>query len=252
MILATSSRFAHAGDIGANVPATACEYVLPMRNRNVWRFAAVVLVLGLLAFGLAPDRSSPERAPSRTVNRPGASPSAADTQPRAGSTGSSIVAIAPSAPAVSRPSTSGMSAPTPSPIPVELRVQVPPEVAVGEVFQARVDADASGGVGQLVFALTYDKTRLEWITSAAGNLAQMGDGLAEFAAEEPSEGNIQVSLNAGNGRSISGSGNLATFEFRAIKRGTSPLVLQNLTVFDGGGTATVDSSVLYEARVDIH
>jgi len=144
------------------------------------------------------------------------------------------------------------ASPVPSRIPVELRVQVPPEVAVGEIFQARVDADASGGVGQLVFALTYDKTRLELITSAAGNLVQAGASPAEFAAEEPSDGNIQVNVNAGSGRSIAGSGTLAVFEFRATKRGTSPLVLQNLTVFDGGGTASVDSSVLHEARVDIH
>jgi len=223
-----------------------------MLTKNAWRFVAVALVLALLAYGLM-ERSPPEHEATPAATRAGAQKATA-TDARRGEdsngAGSSVVAMAPVVP---RATTNGMSAsPTPAPIPVELRVQVPPEVSVGEVFQARIDASASGGVRQLVFALTYDKSRLEWITSAAGNLAQMGDGLAEFAAEEPSEGNIQVSLNAGNGRSISGSGNLATFEFRAIKRGTSPLVLQNLTVFDGGGTAVVDSSVLNESRVDIH
>ena len=103
-----------------------------------------------------------------------------------------------------------------------------------------------------MFAVAYDKSRLALVGSSAGNFAEQGGSSAEFGAEEPSDGNIQVSVNVRSGASLAGAGNLAQFEFQAIKRGTSPIVLQNLTMFDGAGAVVAAGTVLHEGRVTIH
>jgi hypothetical protein len=133
-----------------------------------------------------------------------------------------------------------------------LQVQVPSDVQVGEVFQAQVHVRANVAVRQLVFAIAYDKSRLALVGSSAGNFAEQAGASADFGAEEPSDGNIQVSLNVRNGVSIAGVGSLGQFEFQAIKRGTSPIVLQNLTMFDGAGAVDAGGTVLHEGRVTIH
>jgi hypothetical protein len=136
--------------------------------------------------------------------------------------------------------------------PVQLQVQVPSDVQVGEVFQAQVQVNATTAVRQLVFAIAYDKSRLALVASSPGNFAEQAGASAEFGAEEPSDGNIQVSVNVRSGASMAGVGSLGQFEFQAIKRGTSPIVLQNLTMFDGAGAMDAGSTVLHEGRVTIH
>jgi hypothetical protein len=98
--------------------------------------------------------------------------------------------------------------------PVQLQVQVPSDVQVGEVFQAQVHVQANTAVRQLVFAIAYDKSRLALVGSSAGNFAEQGGSSAEFGAEEPSDGNIQVSVNVRSGASMAGAGNLGNLSFR--------------------------------------
>jgi hypothetical protein len=136
--------------------------------------------------------------------------------------------------------------------PIQLQVRVPSDVQVGDVFEAQVHIHANAGVRQLMFAVAFDKSRLELVASSAGAFAQQGGGQAEFGAEEPSDGNIQVNLDVRNGSPITGAGALAIFKLRALKRGTSPIVLQNLNTFDATGVAVANASVLHEGRVIIH
>jgi hypothetical protein len=232
-------------------------------NTRRWLAAAAVL-LGLVAFYLSPEGILRISEPSRPGNRNGTQ----QTPPVApNSVAPDVTASSAAAPGEQTPSdgttntlVARATAPTKEVIasrtakgaPVQLQVQVPSDVQVGEVFQAQVHVQASAAIHQIEFAISYDKSRLALVGSSAGNFAKQAGASAEFGAEEPSDGNIQVSLNARGGASMAGVGSLGQFEFQAIKRGTSPIVLQNLTMFDGAGAMNADGTVLHEGRVTIH
>jgi hypothetical protein len=136
--------------------------------------------------------------------------------------------------------------------PVRLQVHAPSDVQVGEVFQARIDFEANGGVRQLMFAVRYDKSRLALVGWSEGNFAQQGGLPAEFGAEEPSDGNIQVTFNVSNGLSAAGAGSLIVFQFEAIKAGRSAITLQNAAAIDRNGATDPNVAVLREGSVTIH
>jgi hypothetical protein len=134
---------------------------------------------------------------------------------------------------------------------VRLQVHAPSEVRVGEVFQARIDLEANGGVRQLMFAVSYAKSRLALVGWSEGNFAQQGGLPAELGAEEPSDGNIQVSFKVSNGLSVAGAGSMAVFQFEAIKAGTSGITLQNITAIDRTGAIDANVAVLHEGSVTV-
>jgi hypothetical protein len=236
-----------------------------MLTTNTRSLAAVVVLLGLVAFYLSPEGILSISEPSRPGNRNAAKqtpPVAPNRVEPAGAVAGSVApgARAPSdaqtstpvAQAVINAPTNQVSASHTANAPVQLQVQVPSDVQVGEVFQAQVHVRANVAVRQLVFAIAYDKSRLALVGSSAGNFAEQAGASAEFGAEEPSDGNIQISLNARTGPSMTGAGNLALLQFEAIKRGRSPIVLQNLTMFDGASAVDATGTVLHEGRVTIH
>lgn len=136
--------------------------------------------------------------------------------------------------------------------PVRLQVHAPSDVQVGEVFQARIDVEVNGGVRQLMFAVRYDRARLALVGWSEGNFAQQGGVPAEFGAQEPSDGNIQVTFNVSNPLSVAGAGSMAVFQFEAIKRGTSGITLQNLSAIDRTGATESNVAVLHVGSVTIH
>ena len=135
---------------------------------------------------------------------------------------------------------------------MRLQLDAPTDVKVGDVFEARVDIEASREVGQLVFHVSYDKTRLSLVGWSAADFAQQWGLPAELAAQEPSDGNIDVMFTVGDGRLMGGAGSLALLKFEAIKAGASDITLQNATVIDRTGTADTNVAVVREGRVSIH
>ena len=123
---------------------------------------------------------------------------------------------------------------------------------MGEVFQARIDLEANGGLRQLMFAVRYDKSRLALVGWSEGNFAQQGGVPAELGAEEPSDGNIQVIFNVSNGLSTAGAGSMAVFQFEAIRPGTSRITLKHLTAVDRNGATESNVAVLRVGSVTIH
>jgi hypothetical protein len=163
--------------------------------------------------------------------------------PSSGARMSSGGAVAPTAIAVPR----NLNA-----APVRLQLVAPTDVKVGDVFEARVDIEASREVGQLVFHVSYDKTRLSLVGWSAADFAQQWGFPAELAAQEPSDGNIDVMFTVGDGRLVAGAGNLALLQFEAIKAGASDITLQNATAIDRTGTPDTNVAVVREGRVTIH
>jgi hypothetical protein len=213
---------------------------MPPRSKSRSKFALVALALLLGVAALWPDKptwneESPLPASAEVAkSTPADPPSGADPRIPALVARDPIGAAAPPGQGAI-PTRSVRSPKGPR---VRMRVHAPPNVKVGEVFQARVDFEAYGEIRELVFAVSYDKSRLALVGWSAGGFSQPGGLPAELIADEPSDGNIQVSLKVAKGRSVAGAGSMAVFEFEAIKAGTSGIDLRNVTALDGAGAVT--------------
>jgi hypothetical protein len=132
-----------------------------------------------------------------------------------------------------------------------LHVRAPADVRTGDVFEARVDLEANGGLRELAFALTYDKTRLSLAGWSEGNFARQGGLASELTAQEPSDGNILVNFGIRNGLWVAGAGSVVLLRFEALRAGNSRIGLQDITAVDRsrsrGSRVTVE-----EAAVRIH
>ncbi len=139
---------------------------------------------------------------------------------------------------------------SPGKAPARLQIVAPSEARVGDVFQVRIEVEAKAALSQLMFAVSYDKSRLTLAGWSEGSLAQRGGSPADLGVEEPSDGNIQVIFKASNGLSVAGAGSLAVLQFEASKPGTSEIKLQNLSAVDWAGAGS-DIVVLQEGLVTI-
>jgi hypothetical protein len=217
-----------------------------MSSRNTRRLVFVVLVLGLLAiFGLWNDKPSRDDAsqisPSNFKERVTASnPTHADA------TVSDRAAISRDATSTTQTARELANAR------MRLQMHAPSDVKAGDVFETQIDFEANAGVREITFLVSYDKFRLALVGWSEGNFAQQAGLPAQLQAEEPSDGNIQFGLKVGNGLSAAGAGTLATFQFKAIKAGTSRVTLQNLAITDRTGDTDPNSVVINDASVSIH
>ena len=136
---------------------------------------------------------------------------------------------------------------------LRLQVHTPTEARVGEHFDARVDVDAGGAVRELRFALTYDKSRLALVEWSAGDFV-LRDGVAsaELHADEPSEGSVEMHLNASNGYWLAGAGSIALLRFEARKAGTSPVALTDAVAIDASGITYRIASDPRAGSITIH
>ena len=134
--------------------------------------------------------------------------------------------------------------------PVRIEVRAPADVRVGEVFQARIEIEASIPLRDLAFSIVYDKSRLSLVGRSEGAFVQRATS-SEFGVDEPSDGYIEVVFRAVNGSAATGSGSIAVFEFEAIRPGTSGIELANVKSIGAGGEASRNVPVT-PARIAIH
>ena len=134
---------------------------------------------------------------------------------------------------------------------MRLEVRAPSDVRAGDVFEVRIEVNANAAVHELMFLVGYSAPRLALVGWSRGNFTQQRDLPAHFGAEEPSDGNIQVTYKARDGLSAAGAGSVVVFQFEAITPGTSAITLQNVTASDLGGNMDPNAFVVYDARITI-
>jgi hypothetical protein len=99
--------------------------------------------------------------------------------------------------------------------------------------------------------MAYDSSRLALVGRSADAVARQPGVPAELAIDEPSEGTIEVGFRATKGTAATGAGSMAVFEFEAIRRGASAIVVRNVQSKDGGGDTSAAALVTND-RVTIH
>ena len=201
-----------------------------MTSTNKRRAALVALVLGAVVIGRAwHDNASRDAAIVPPPHSDARSDAARDAQALAGRRepipGDSIRSM----PDVARSSAASAQSP------VRLHVQAPTDVRVGDVFQARVDIEASAAVRDLVFSIAYEKSRLSLIGRSDGEFVHQPGVASDFGVDEPSDGYVEVVFRARDGSFATGVGTVVVLEFQAIKSGTSAIELHDVKSIGAGG-----------------
>jgi hypothetical protein len=219
---------------------------MPTGTRRRLAFIALVLALVVLVRVLTDGPQDEERSPA---------PATSTAEPVRIEAPSPVDASAPAASArVSTPREAGPGAPVASRdlVAMQARVQVhaPANVRVGEVFDVHVRVEAQSGVRELLFAIRYDKTRLALAGVTEGDFAPRSGLRADFAADEPSDGNVQLSLSVRDGLWIAGAGSIAILRFEATGAGTLAITAQDLAAVESTG-ARYAVAQLHEAAITI-
>ena len=209
--------------------------MLARNSRRILFFAALlVLFLGVRAW----LRDAPAPSASRAIP---AHPPAVETRDA-----SAGVTPAPRAIAINPGSAPGSVRETPrstaAAIPhqqaaVRLDVRAPIDVRVGEMFEARIDVDASAPVRNLMFAIAYEKSRLSLVRRSEGEFVRQPGMRAEYGIDEPSDGYVGVVFRAVDGSVATGAGNVVVLEFEALRPGASRIELRDVKSVDAGGDA---------------
>jgi hypothetical protein len=134
-------------------------------------------------------------------------------------------------------------------VPVQVGVHAPAAVAVGETFEARVQVEAPGGVRRLLSAIRFDKKRLRLVDASEGDFARRGPP-AQFAVDEPSDGNVQISLVVRDDVWVAGAGSASVLRFEAIAAGTTTIEVRDFSVVDSGARRSA-VTVLRNATIAI-
>jgi hypothetical protein len=218
-------------------------WLLVQLNMNR-RLALLVLVVAAVAFiRLWPDNFTRENVVRST-------PVGAREQRPSSESLAEPISAAPSVPVARGPAVA--NSPTmPRGIPVQIDIRAPAVVHSGESFEATVDLEADSGIQQLAFSITYDKSVLQLLGSSEGTLVKQAGVPVQFGAEEPSDGNILVNLDVGNGLVVSGTGNLAVLQFQALKAGTSPITAENITFVESGRPAASTTASVHQGVVTV-
>jgi cytoskeletal protein RodZ len=149
-----------------------------------------------------------------------------------------------------RQTTSSGTFARPSGSAIQVDVRAPSNVHSGDSFQVTVDVQAARSLRQIAFSISYKQSILRLVGSSPGAFAQQSGALPTFAAEEPSDGAILVSLYLDNGV-IAGAGSVVVLEFEALKRGVSPLTVHSVTYVESGRQDTLTSPAGYEGTITV-
>jgi hypothetical protein len=127
-------------------------------------------------------------------------------------------------------------------------LRAPPMVRSGDNFSVTIDVQALRAIRRLEFALTYEKSVLRLLGSVPGALVQREGTTAQF--EESSDGYLFVRIDVENGV-IFGAGSVAALEFQALRRGVSPLTVQDVTYVEMGGQGTATTPEVSEGSITV-
>jgi hypothetical protein len=136
--------------------------------------------------------------------------------------------------------------------PVRLLVRAPADVRVGQVFEVQIDLEAHGGLRDLQFTVRFSKSRLALTEWMEGDFAQQGGVPAETLAEEPSDGNVQVSFRVSDGLSIAGAGTIVALRLEATRAGTATIALGDVYAIGSNGVAEPGIAIGETGAVAIH
>jgi|SRR2546423_684844 len=134
---------------------------------------------------------------------------------------------------------------------VRLDVRAPPSVRVGDRVTITIDADAFGGIRNLSFAVIYDGTMLELVSSSPGSFVQQASAPVTFSAEETSSGNVLVNMDINNGGVVAAAGTVVVLEFNAQNPGTSPIMLRDVSFLESGRSSNSTAAAVRSASVTI-
>ena len=202
--------------------------------------ALLAIALGAILHFLPADpastkRFAPETAPFRDAPTTAGSPTPAPQSPIA------------TAPLPERAAPSG-SLERPAVAPVQIAINAPHTVRAGETFPATIDVQALEGIRQLVFSVVYKKSILELVAASPGAFARQGGPSVQF--EEVSDGSVLVRIGS-EGGVIAGAGSVAVVEFRALRRGVSPLAVNSVTYVAAGSQKESNNPVAYEGTITV-
>ena len=134
---------------------------------------------------------------------------------------------------------------------VRLDVHAPPLARVGDRVTITIDAEAFGGIRNLSFAVIYDGGVLELVSSAPGSFVQQASAPATLSAEDPSTGNVLVNMEVTNDGLAAAAGTLVVLEFNALRAGTSPITLRDVSFLESGRSRSSTSAVVQPASVTV-
>jgi len=223
--------------------------VRPMHNRDMRRRILLVSLLAVLVIAFL--RLS-ERSPTKISSDDGSrsTPPAKAARTPSPAEASSPAHVAPSA----APATTGItSAPQPnaSTPTLQLQVQVPALVPLGQAFEARIDIGPNAGLHRLVFVVAFDAKRLALVGTSVGSLGQQTSAPVQFVAQETSYGSVQVTFETENGVWVTGSGTVAVLQFETTKAGSSVIALHDVTIVDAAGASYRNVDVK-DGSIDTH
>ena len=125
-------------------------------------------------------------------------------------------------------------------------MRAPKIVRAGDTFSVTIDVHASRAMRRLEFAVTYKKSILRLLNSAPGAFVQREGTSVQF--EESSEGHLLVRIDLESGV-LAGAGSVATLEFQALRRGVSPLAVEDVAYAEIEGQAPAATHEVREVSI---
>jgi hypothetical protein len=135
--------------------------------------------------------------------------------------------------------------------PVRLDVRAPSSARVGDRVTITIDAEAFGGIRNLSFAVIYDGTMLELVSSSPGSFVQQASAPATLSAEDPSTGNVLVNMEVTNNGLAAAAGTVVILEFNALRAGTLPITLRDVSFLERERSRSSTSVVVQPASVTV-
>jgi len=132
--------------------------------------------------------------------------------------------------------------------PVQIIIHAPRTARLGEIVPVTIELQATHGIRQLEFSVVYQKQILELVESLSGAFARPGGPSGQF--EEVSEGSLLVRVGAEGGL-IVGAGSVAVVQFRAVRRGESPLAINGVRYVVEGRQNESNDPVAYEGTITV-
>jgi hypothetical protein len=203
------------------------------------RISLILLSVGLLLAILASFRAAPEVSPAKEVD-------AARNETRA-------VAVAKqAAPLPLVAETASQTFPAAVAGLVQVTMEAPRVASASEPFDIHLRVDAPRGMYGLLLGISYDRRILALAGVSEGDFARRTGLPADFSTDEPSDGNIQLSLAARDGRALIGTGSLAVLHFEPRKRGTVTIAMPTVTAFGSDGAVRPSDATPSAAAITIY